>query len=280
MCFDANDYRLLRIEELRLSAAGRGRQGEAHRRAVPLQPDEQPRAARHSPGAAQRDGSAQRERGHAGRAGRWWSTRPAWPAFRSRRARLPVRRRRVARRSSRQAAAAGYAAVESFTTPSSPSPRRRAAAAWEWCAFPAPKRGPSPNAFCVSRPAPSGAPGHAAPAELLDRDGHAVDQVVATFYEKPRSYTAEDVVEISCHGAPVVLRHAVERALGRRRAPGRTRRIHPARLSERPHRPAAGRGRARPDRSHHALPGARGGAAGRGAPSRAASLRSRSSCWN
>jgi tRNA modification GTPase len=40
-----------------------------------------------------------------------------------------------------------------------------------------------------------------------------VDQVVVTFFEKPRSYTAEDVVEISCHGAPVVLRHAVERAV-------------------------------------------------------------------
>ena len=31
--------------------------------------------------------------------------------------------------------------------------------------------------------------------------------------QRPRSYTAEDVVEISCHGSPVVLRHAVERAL-------------------------------------------------------------------
>ena len=50
-------------------------------------------------------------------------------------------------------------------------------------------------------------------AELLDRDGQAIDRVVAAFYEKPRSYTAEDVVEISCHGAPVILRHAVERAL-------------------------------------------------------------------
>lgn len=49
--------------------------------------------------------------------------------------------------------------------------------------------------------------------ELLDRDGHVVDQVVATFFEKPRSYTAEDVVEISCHGSPVVLRHALERAV-------------------------------------------------------------------
>jgi tRNA modification GTPase len=50
-------------------------------------------------------------------------------------------------------------------------------------------------------------------AELLDRDGHPIDQVVATYFQAPRSYTAEDVIEISCHGSPVVLRHAVERAL-------------------------------------------------------------------
>jgi tRNA modification GTPase len=37
--------------------------------------------------------------------------------------------------------------------------------------------------------------------------------VLVAFFEAPRSYTAEDVVEISCHGSPVVLRHAVERAL-------------------------------------------------------------------
>jgi tRNA modification GTPase len=45
-------------------------------------------------------------------------------------------------------------------------------------------------------------------AELGD-----VDRVVVTFFEGPRSYTAEDVVEISCHGSPVVLRHCVERAI-------------------------------------------------------------------
>jgi tRNA modification GTPase len=56
-------------------------------------------------------------------------------------------------------------------------------------------------------------PWHVFLAELRDRDGHAIDQVAVTFFEKPRSYTAEDVVEISCHGSPVVLRHAVERAL-------------------------------------------------------------------
>lgn len=49
--------------------------------------------------------------------------------------------------------------------------------------------------------------------EFHDRDGNVIDHVVATFFQRPRSYTAEDVVEIACHGAPVVLRHAVERAL-------------------------------------------------------------------
>jgi tRNA modification GTPase len=51
-------------------------------------------------------------------------------------------------------------------------------------------------------------PWTAALAELSD-----VDQVVVTFFAAPRSYTAEDVVEISCHGSPVVLRFALERAL-------------------------------------------------------------------
>jgi len=50
-------------------------------------------------------------------------------------------------------------------------------------------------------------------AELRDAEGQAVDQVVVAFFARPRSYTAEDVVEISCHGAPVVLRHAVALAM-------------------------------------------------------------------
>jgi tRNA modification GTPase len=55
-------------------------------------------------------------------------------------------------------------------------------------------------------------PWHAALAELIDERGQAVDQVVATFFERPRSYTAEDLVEIACHGSPVVLRFCLERA--------------------------------------------------------------------
>jgi tRNA modification GTPase len=50
-------------------------------------------------------------------------------------------------------------------------------------------------------------------AELPDEHGRAIDQVVVTFFERPRSYTAEDVIEISCHGSPVVLRHCLERAM-------------------------------------------------------------------
>jgi tRNA modification GTPase len=54
-------------------------------------------------------------------------------------------------------------------------------------------------------------PWAAALAELIDHQGSAVDQVVAAFYACPRSYTGEDLVEISCHGSPVVLRLCVER---------------------------------------------------------------------
>jgi tRNA modification GTPase len=49
-------------------------------------------------------------------------------------------------------------------------------------------------------------------AELPDASAETIDHVVVTFFERPRSYTAEDTVEISCHGSPVILRHAVERA--------------------------------------------------------------------
>ena len=41
-----------------------------------------------------------------------------------------------------------------------------------------------------------------------------VDPVVVTYFAGPGSYTGEDVVEISCHGAPVILRDVVERCVG------------------------------------------------------------------
>lgn len=50
-------------------------------------------------------------------------------------------------------------------------------------------------------------------ASLLDNTGAVIDQVVATFFAAPHSYTADDVVEISCHGSPVVLTACIERAV-------------------------------------------------------------------
>lgn len=42
------------------------------------------------------------------------------------------------------------------------------------------------------------------------RSSERIDEVVVTFFAKPHSYTADDVIEISAHGSPVVLRHIVE----------------------------------------------------------------------
>ncbi len=54
---------------------------------------------------------------------------------------------------------------------------------------------------------------HATLGELLDSGGNLVDEVVVTYFAGPHSYTAEDVIEISCHGAPVILRHCLDRAV-------------------------------------------------------------------
>jgi len=37
-----------------------------------------------------------------------------------------------------------------------------------------------------------------------------IDEVVVTYFAKPHSYTTDDIIEISAHGSPVVLRHIVE----------------------------------------------------------------------
>jgi tRNA modification GTPase len=56
--------------------------------------------------------------------------------------------------------------------------------------------------------------GHAHFGELIEpASGERIDEVVVTFFAKPHSYTTDDVVEISCHGSPVVLRHVVEMAI-------------------------------------------------------------------
>jgi tRNA modification GTPase len=56
-----------------------------------------------------------------------------------------------------------------------------------------------------------------------DGPGQAIDQVVATYYSAPSSYTGDDVVEVSAHGSPVVLQSIVEEGIrlgARLAAPG------------------------------------------------------------
>jgi len=58
--------------------------------------------------------------------------------------------------------------------------------------------------------------GHAQFCELIEpASGERIDEVVATYFAKPHSYTTDDIVEISAHGAPVVLRHIVDEAIAR-----------------------------------------------------------------
>lgn len=47
------------------------------------------------------------------------------------------------------------------------------------------------------------------------QQGQRIDEVVVTYFAAPHSYTTDDIIEISAHGSPVVLRHVVELALAR-----------------------------------------------------------------
>ncbi len=40
-----------------------------------------------------------------------------------------------------------------------------------------------------------------------------VDQALVTYFKAPHSFTGEDVVEISCHGSPVILRRVIDSIL-------------------------------------------------------------------
>jgi tRNA modification GTPase len=57
-------------------------------------------------------------------------------------------------------------------------------------------------------------PRHATLTRVSSDDGAGVvDEVVATFFPAPHSYTGEHVVEITGHGSPVILRATVKRAM-------------------------------------------------------------------
>jgi tRNA modification GTPase len=48
------------------------------------------------------------------------------------------------------------------------------------------------------------------PADQSSAAAERIDEVVVTYFAKPHSYTTDDIIEISAHGSPVVLRHIVE----------------------------------------------------------------------
>jgi tRNA modification GTPase len=67
-------------------------------------------------------------------------------------------------------------------------------------------------------------PAHPQLKKIRDPNTSAVvDQALVTYFEAPHSFTGEDVVEISCHGSPVILRLVIDSILslyGRVASPG------------------------------------------------------------
>jgi len=57
------------------------------------------------------------------------------------------------------------------------------------------------------------APSHTLHVGTLREDGEILDEVVVSLYRGPRSYTGEDVVEISCHGSPYVQERIIQALL-------------------------------------------------------------------
>ena len=48
---------------------------------------------------------------------------------------------------------------------------------------------------------------------IKNKEGEKIDSGVFTFFSKPRSYTGEEVVEISCHGNPFIVQMIIEHSI-------------------------------------------------------------------
>ncbi|OLY91562.1 tRNA modification GTPase [Cnuella takakiae] len=53
-------------------------------------------------------------------------------------------------------------------------------------------------------------PSHTLHVGAIKKGGEVLDEVVISLFKNPRSYTGEDVVEISCHGSPYVQQRVLE----------------------------------------------------------------------
>jgi tRNA modification GTPase len=72
------------------------------------------------------------------------------------------------------------------------------------------REAPETTSSQVGTAAP-GCPAEQSSAVIVpDQQTQRIDEVVVTYFAKPHSYTTDDIIEISAHGSPVVLRHIVE----------------------------------------------------------------------
>ena len=74
-----------------------------------------------------------------------------------------------------------------------------------------------------------------------------IDECLAVLFRAPRSYSGEDMAEISLHSNLFVIEEVLALICRLRRPAGPARRIHLPRLPQRQAGPAAGRGGQRPD---------------------------------
>ena len=75
------------------------------------------------------------------------------------------------------------------------------------------------NAFAiVNRLFPSkdlqSQPSHTLHIGFLKKDKRILDEVVVSLFKNPKSYTGEDVIEISCHGSPYVQQQVIDACIG------------------------------------------------------------------
>ncbi|HXB94422.1 MAG TPA: tRNA uridine-5-carboxymethylaminomethyl(34) synthesis GTPase MnmE, partial [Puia sp.] len=56
-------------------------------------------------------------------------------------------------------------------------------------------------------------PSHTLHLGLLKEGDEQLDEAVVSLYRCPRSYTGEDIVEISCHGSPIVIERVIQALL-------------------------------------------------------------------
>jgi tRNA modification GTPase len=57
-------------------------------------------------------------------------------------------------------------------------------------------------------------PRHAYLEQIIDTSsGGIIDEAIVTYFKSPQSFTGEDVVEIGCHGSPIILRQLIDNCL-------------------------------------------------------------------